>query len=347
MSTAIDDPLFERTGLTAERGGFEGARSDTASAEAGDDELLDAYSSAVVRAAEAISPAVVFIHVRHTDRSGAEAQGSGSGFVFTPDGYILTNSHVVHGAAGIDVTLIDGRHMRADLIGDDPETDLAVIRIDAPGLTPARLGDSRRIRPGQLAVAVGNPYGFQCSVTAGVVSALGRSLRSSSGRSMDNIIQTDAALNPGNSGGPLVNSRGEVIGVNTAIIAPAQGICFATAVNTAVYVASQIMQHGEVRRSVIGVAGQTIPLPRRLVRYHELASESAVMVAGVTAGGPAARAGLHERDVIVGFDGQAVSGLDDLHRRLTDKLVGVETPVEVIRGPQKLSVMLTPERWVR
>ncbi|MGH9832837.1 MAG: S1C family serine protease [Blastocatellia bacterium] len=306
-----------------------------------DEELFDAYSQAVVGAAERVSPSVVYIEVSNGDRQ--RGGGSGSGFVFTPDGFLLTNSHVVHGASKIEVTLPDGRRGEAQLIGDDPETDLAVIRITASNLMPAALGDSQKIRVGQLAIAIGNPYGFQYSVTAGVVSALGRSLRSQTGRLIDNIIQTDAALNPGNSGGPLVNSRGEVIGVNTAVILPAQGICFATAINTAKFVAGQLIKEGRVRRSYIGMAGQVVPLHRRLVRYHNLAVETGVLVVSIEPGGPAMKAGMQEGDVIVGYDDHRIAGIDDLHRLLTDQKVGVKSGLTVIRRNEILTLSVTPE----
>jgi S1-C subfamily serine protease len=311
-----------------------------------DDELLDAYSRAVTHAAEKVSPSVVNIEVRqqvNDPRFGQrEAGGSGSGFLFTPDGFILTNSHVVQGATKIEVTLPDGRSYHAERIGDDPETDLAVIRIDAPDLSPARLGDSSALKVGQLVVAIGNPYGFQYTVTTGVVSALGRSLRSQSGRLIDNVIQTDAALNPGNSGGPLVNSRGEVIGVNTAVILPAQGICFAVPINTAKFIAAQLMQEGRIRRSYIGVGGQNVPLLRRVVRFFSLPVESGVLVVSVEKDGPAQRAGLEEGDIIVSFDGHPVADMDALHRLMTDRQVGVLSPIEVIRRAEKRILEITP-----
>jgi S1-C subfamily serine protease len=305
-----------------------------------DGELLDAYSQAVIGAAEKVSPSVVNIEVSTADRRRG---GSGSGFVFPPDGFLLTNSHVVHSASKIEVTLLDGRRGEAQLIGDDPETDLAVIRINAPNLMSVAFGDSNKIRVGQLAIAIGNPYGFQYSVTAGVVSALGRSLRSGTGRLIDNVIQTDAALNPGNSGGPLVNSRGEVIGVNTAVILPAQGICLATAINTAKFVAGQLIKEGRVRRSYIGVAGQAVPLHRRLVRYHNLAVETGILVVSTEPGGPSSKAGVQEGDVIVGYDDLPIASIDDLHRLLTDQRVGVKSNLTVIRRNEKLTLSITPE----
>ena len=315
-----------------------------------DEELLDAYSEAVTGAAELMSPSVVNIEVSqqsnrrisNTRRAQRERGGSGSGFIFTPDGFILTNSHVVHDSEKIEVTLNDGRKSEAALVGDDPDTDLAVIRISATQLLPARLGTSQKVKVGQLAIAIGNPYGFQCSVTAGVVSALGRSLRSRSGRLMDDVIQTDAALNPGNSGGPLVTSRGEVIGVNTAMIIPAQGLCFATSIDTAKFVAGRLIRDGRVVRSFIGVAGQNVPLPRRLVRYYNLSAESAVLIVSFEQESPARRAGLREGDLVIAFDGATVAGIDDLHRLLTDERIGRVVPVTVLRGTERLCLQIMP-----
>jgi S1-C subfamily serine protease len=306
-------------------------------------ELLDAYSRAVVGAAEKVGPAVVNIEVHHSHRKTPGASGHGSGFIFTQDGFILTNSHVVHGSSALEVTLADGRRLSARVIGEDPSTDLAVIRIDAWPLVSVLLGDSQAIRVGQLVIAIGNPYGFQATVTAGVVSALGRSLRSRSGRLIDDIIQTDAALNPGNSGGPLVNARGEVIGVNTAVILPAQGICFAIAINTAKFVAGRLIRDGVVRRSYIGVAGQTVPLARRVVRFHQLAAEAGVMVMSVEPNSPAQKAGLRQGDVIVEFDGRAIEGIDRLHRLLTEERTGVPARLRILRRTESLMVEIVPE----
>ena len=323
-----------------------------AAASSDDSALLDAYSRAVVGAAENVSPSVVQIEVAQAARSRSgeprERQGGGSGFVFTPDGLILTNSHVVHEATRIHVSFSDGRRFPAHTIGDDPATDLAVIRMDVPshdamGLAPAPLGDSQRLRVGQLAIAIGNPYGFQYTVTAGVVSALGRSLRSYSGRLIDDVIQTDASLNPGNSGGPLVTSDGHVVGVNTAMIPMAQGLCFAIGINTAKFVAGRLLQHGRIRRSSIGVEAQTTPLHRRLVRFYDLPQESGVVVLGVTNGSPGQKAGLRQGDVIVALDRKAVAGVDDLHRLLTDARVGVQGALTVLRHTEKLELHVTPE----
>lgn len=313
-------------------------------------ELLDAYSRAVVSSVELVGPSVVGVEVskqRNPQGGGRRRrpdgmQGGGSGFVFAPDGLILTNSHVVDGAVTIDVTLPDSRRFRADLVGDDPETDLAVVKVTAPDLVAARLGDSRRLRPGQLVIAVGNPFGLQHTVTAGVVSALGRALRARSGRLMDNIIQTDAALNPGNSGGPLVIHSGEVVGVNTAMIMGGQGLSFAVPINTAKLVIPALLSDGRVRRSVIGLGAQDVPILRRVVRFFGLSLESGVLVASLVEGGPAERAGVREGDIIVDFDGQAVSGTDDLHKLLSESKIGQRVPMEVIRGTEKLTLEVRP-----
>jgi len=327
-----------------------GGPADSAAwtAPAPDEEPLDAYSRVVTAVAEKVGPAVVSVEVRPRaegrGRAGRERPGHGSGFVFTPDGLVLTNSHVVHGATRIEAAFADGRRLRAELVGDDPETDVAVIRIPpAPAPAVAELGDSATLRPGQLVVAIGNPLGFQSTVTAGVVSALGRSLRSITGRLIDDVIQTDAALNPGNSGGPLVDSRGRVVGINTAVILPAQGICFAVGINTAKFVAAQLIRHGKIRRGRIGVAGQNVPLLRLAVRAHALESKTGVLVTGVEPNSPADRAGVKEGDIIVGLAGQPVSGIDDLHRLLATDRIGVRTTVVVLREAAKLDLEIVPE----
>jgi len=316
-------------------------------------ELLDAYSRAVIGASERVSASVVNLEVRKQVAGGRsdprrvrEQQGTGSGLVFTGDGFILTNSHVVHDAASIEVSLPDGRRARADLVGDDPDTDLAVVRISAPNAVPVTLGDSQSLRVGQLVVAVGNPYGFQTTVTAGIVSAVGRSLRSSSGRLIDDVIQTDAALNPGNSGGPLATSRGEVVGVNTAVILPAQGLCFAIAINTARVVAGLLMRDGRVRRAYLGIGGQTVPLHRRVVRFHNLEAERGVFVSSVADHSPAERAGVKEGDIVVDLAGDSIGGIDDLLRVLTRQQFGISVPLTILRGERKLilSVMLQESR---
>jgi S1-C subfamily serine protease len=320
-------------------------------APASDDALLDAYSRAVITAAEKVSASVLNLEVHQSNERGQaldprfpqQARGHGSGFIFTPDGFILTNSHVVHNASKIEAALTDGRRFQADLVGDDPETDLAVVRIEGAQLVPATLGDSQTLRVGQLVIAIGNPYGFQCTVTAGVVSALGRSLRSRTGRLISHVIQTDAALNPGNSGGPLVTSQGQVVGVNTAIILPAQGICFAIAANTAKFVAARLIRDGKIRRSYIGVAGQDVAVQRRLVRLNGLEIESGVLVVSVESQSPAEKAGLLEGDVIVGYDDQPVAGIDTLHQLLTEEKVDVKALVTVLRRGEKRTLSIIPQ----
>ena len=325
--------------------GFESSgQSGHESAPSNDGALLDAYSQAVSAAAEKVSPAVVYIEVKHHrgDKGQEYPGGSGSGFVFTPDGFILTNSHVVANSSRVAVTLLDGRTLEASLIGEDPDSDLAVLRIGALNLKAAELGDSKSIRVGQVAIAIGSPFGFQYTVTAGVVSALGRSLRSASGRLIDNVIQTDAALNPGNSGGPLVNSRGQVIGVNTAVILPAQGVCFAIAIDTAKFIAGRLIRDGRIVRAYIGMAGTNISLPRRLVRFHRLPAETAVAVASVEPDSPAHRAGLQTNDILVGYGSHTVNAIDALLRILSDEPIGVPSTVTVIRGTEKLTLQIVP-----
>src|SRR5467141_1160507 len=307
--------------------------------------LLDEYSRTIVSAADRVGPAVVNIDIKQrldSRRGPREVGGSGSGFVIAPDGFILTNSHVVHDANQIAVSLSDGREYPAQLIGDDPDTDLAVIRIDAPHLAHVRLANSEDLRVGQVVIAIGNPLGFQASVTAGVISALGRSMHAQSGRLIDNIIQTDAALNPGNSGGPLVNSAGEVIGVNTAVIRPAQGICFAIASNTAKLIAGWLIKEGRIRRGYIGVAGQTSPLHRRVIRFYNLPLETGVLVVSVEKDSPARSAGLREGDIIVGFNERPIATIHDLHKMLVSEQIGVPAKLVIIRHTEKLELSILP-----
>ena len=307
-----------------------------------DAELLDAYSQAVASAADAVAPTVVHIDVS-TLRDGGTRRGSGSGFFFTPDGLLLTNSHVVHGAREIRVATQDGERFAADIVGDDPDSDLAVIRISTRNAPHVRFGRSGKLRMGQIAIAIGNPLGFEHTVTAGVVSALGRSLRASTGRLIDDVVQTDAALNPGNSGGPLVSARGEVIGVNTMVILPAQGLCFAIAINTAKTIAGWLIKDGVIRRSYIGVGGQTAKIHRRVVRFFNLPNETGMLVLNVEPGSPASRAGLREGDIVVEFAGQPIAGIDDLHKHLTGAQVGVRSPLTIIRHTEKLTLEIVPE----
>src|ERR1700737_3898269 len=316
-----------------------GAPAAANSATAEDLVLLDAYSRAVIGAVDRVGPAVLHLQVTGANE---RANGSGSGVVFTPDAYVLTNSHVVSGARKIQATFPDGRILAATLVGDDPDTDLAVLRLEGEAPAFARLGDSRRLRVGQLGVAIGNPFGFSYTVTAGGLSALGRSLRTRSGRLIDSVIQTDAALNPGNSGGPLVTAAGEVVGINTAIIGMAQGICFSISAATVEFVAARLIRDGRVRRCYIGVAGQNVPLPRRVVRFHELTRESGVRVQSTAPDGAARAAGILSGDIIVAVDGRSVGDVDDMHRLMTEERVGIAVPVTLLRGVQKRVLTIVP-----
>jgi len=317
-------------------------------------ELLDAYSKAVIDVVEKVSPSVVKIEVFHheqrrgyrkrqNEKNEPDAGGTGSGVIFAQDGFILTNSHVVHGAAAINVVLSDGRNLKAEIIGDDPFTDLAVIRSEGNNFPAATLGDSQSIRIGQLVIAIGNPYGFQATVTAGVVSALGRSLRSNGGRLIDNVIQTDAALNPGNSGGPLVNSRGEVIGINTAMIPWAQGICFSIPVNTAKFIATTLMKEGKVTRAYLGISGQVLEIAKPALRTHNISGSRGVMIAEVQKNGPADKAGLLVGDVITEFNNERVESIDDLHHLLSREVIGKDSTVQFLRMEKKLLMFVRAE----
>ena len=340
----MDDLQFMRDEVSVAEG------SSPWPAAASDSEVLDAYSEAVIAAVDRVGPAVVHIRVEGAAPEGKARpdaspmpRGSGSGVVVAPDGLVLTNNHVVEAASAIAVSAPDGRWLPARLIGRDPDTDLALIRVDAAVTLPAaRLGDSRKLRVGQLVVAIGNPLGFECTVTAGVVSGLGRSLRARSGRLIEDVIQTDASLNPGNSGGPLVTGAGEVIGVNTAVIMGAQGICFAVASNTARFVLGHLVRHGRVRRSVIGIAGQQAPIARRVARHHGIEQVSGVRVAGLEPDGPAAKAGLEPGDVLVSLDGRPVGGVDDLVRLLTEEQVGRPTEAAILRGVELKRLSVVP-----
>jgi S1-C subfamily serine protease len=322
------------------------ASAELESVESVEARALDAYSQAVVGAVERVGPAVVHLEVTGPSsdprRRANDAVGAGSGFFFTPDGFLLTNSHVVHGARQVRATLADGGTYMAYPVGDDPETDLAVLKVDHAVPAWAAIGDSARMRQGQLVVAIGNPLGFQATVTAGVVSALGRTMRSQSGRLIDGVIQTDAALNPGNSGGPLVDAAAQVIGVNTAIIAGAQGICFAIPANTARFVASRLIRDGRVRRSYIGVVGQTISLTRRHAQRFHLAVQGGVLVTDVTLNSPAERAGLRPRDIIVAIAGGVVGSVDDLQRLLTEELIGQDAELSILRAGVQHTLVIQP-----
>ena len=313
-------------------------------------EFLDAYSRAVINAAERVKPSVVNVEVYHglgsarlNPQMNRGAKGSGSGFIFTPDGFILTNSHVVHKASKIEVTLLDGKKLPAKVIGDDPYTDLAVIKIEASDLTPVQFGDSKSIKVGQLVIAIGNPYGFQCTITSGVVSAMGRTLRTDSGRLVDDVIQTDAALNPGNSGGPLITAQGNVIGVNTAIIYPAQGICFAIPSTIAQSIASRLIKDGRIRRGYIGVVGQDVTPESYVVKTFGLQCDKGVLVVRVEKDGPADKAGLLNGDVIVSLDGKAITNVDELHKHLTEDKINTKSKLDVLRMSDKLSIEVLPE----
>ena len=327
-----------------------------------DSSLLDAYSSAVIGALERVAPAVTFIEVVHHSAPaagatppkgrgsprgapgpGRPARGSGSGFLFTPDGYLLTNSHVVHGSDEITVRLNDDTRFSADLVGNDPDSDLAVLRIGSPSALPyVEFGDSATVKVGQVAIAIGNPLGYSKTVTTGVISALGRTLRATSGRLMHDVIQTDAALNPGNSGGPLVDSKGRVIGVNTAMIPQAQAICFATGINTAKWVIGQLFAHGRVRRAYIGVSGATVPVATRVVRHFGLRSSSAVHVLELVPGSPAAEAGVEAGDRMIALDGVPIDGIDGLQRLLDATWIGREGELQLLRRSSLISVKLRP-----
>lgn len=305
-----------------------------------DGDLLDAYSQAVTTATDAVAPAVVHIEV-NAPRDGKQRRGTGSGFFFTPDGLLLTNSHVVHDAREIKVTTQDGERFAADIVGDDPDSDLAVVRVSTRGAPHVRFGHSARLKMGQIAIAIGNPLGFEHTVTAGVVSALGRSLRASTGRLIDDVIQTDAALNPGNSGGPLINARGEVIGVNTAIIPGAQGICFATASDSAQWVLQQLLAHGRVRRGWLGIAGMNATLARRIARHHGIENASGVRVRSIEPRSPAGAAGVESGDLIVSLDGELISGIDKLQQTLNAQRIGRPIEIVLLRHTRKVTLQIT------
>ena len=318
------------------------AQNSSASRSRGDETILDAYSQAVVGAVEAVSPAVVHVGVKG-ERRGRPAEGAGSGVILSPDGLILTNNHVVEGAREIRLTLADGRSFMGRILGTDPDTDLAVLRGDTSDHLPtAVLANSKQVRPGQVAIAIGNPLGFQSTVSAGIVSAVGRSLRAQNGRLIGDVIQSDTALNPGNSGGPLVNSSAEVVGINTAMIMGAQGISFSVASNTALHVLMQILAHGRVRRARLGIAGEQVPLLRRTAYRAGLTQTTAVAIRDVQAGSPAAQAGLRPADLIVSVDGESVTGVDDISRVLNHERIGRSVKVMLVRGEELVEVAVEP-----
>src|SRR6202521_5509443 len=330
--------LFRRA--SSRRPSVASDNTQPSSVPAEDRALLDAYSSAVIDVVDRVGPAVVRIDMIS---SGGARGGSGSGVIVAPDGLVLTNSHVVNGAPRLNVTTVDGRTLNARVVGNDPDTDLALLRLDAAVTLPvAKLGDSKRLRRGQLVIAIGNPLGFESTVTTGVVSALGRSLRASTGRLIDDLIQTDAALNPGNSGGPLVSSRGEVVGVNTAVIMGAQGICFAVAANTASFVLGELVRHGRVRRAYIGIAAQHNAISRRRRYFTGVTQDSAVMVSTIEPDSAAALAGLKVGDILLGLDGTIIAGADDLVRTLTGETIGREVKLDVLRGTERLTLAMVP-----
>src|ERR1700712_4415827 len=304
------------------------------------DQELDPYSAQVVHAFDRVGPAVVHVMAFAKDNRPA---GQGSGVIFTPDGYVLTNSHVVASAARLSASLTDGQSFDATLVGEDPATDIAVLRLSGTDLSHAELGASASLKVGQLVVAIGNPLGFTCTVTAGIVSALGRTLRTRAGGLLDSVIQTDAPLNPGNSGGPLVSGAGRVVGINTAMIGPAQGICFAIGIDTAIWVATRLMRDGRVRRSRLGLSAQTVPITTRVRRFHGLNQPTGVMISDIAPNGAGKRAGLQPGDVLVSLDGVVVTGVDDLHRALTEERAGIEVPVRFLRRAELLTLLVTPQ----
>ena len=329
-------------------GGGRSAAADQVSVPPEDQALLDAYSRAVIDVVDRVGPAVVGLAVRGPNNGRQSRGGSGSGVVVAPDGLILTNSHVAGSASRIDVTTADGQHLKARLVGDDPDTDLALIRVDEPVTLPAAsLGDSKRLKRGQLVIAIGNPLGFELTVTTGVVSALGRTLRARNGHLIDDVIQTDAALNPGNSGGPLVSSHGEVVGINTAVIMGAQGICFAVAANTANFVLGELVRHGRVRRAFIGISAQQIAVTARLRRATGHAQDNAVMVGTVEPESAADRSGLKAGDIVLRLDGATIAGADDLIRSLTGEKIGKNVTLDVLRGTERLTISLMPQERKR